>query len=85
METAKEMGDKTMMVTCPNCGKRYDDEFRWTLCPHEFFAYSESIPVSVSTSDPNADVAKEQEKWMAQYRGVLWSMALVLFFGARDE
>ena len=23
-----------MIVTCPDCGKRYDDESRWTICPH---------------------------------------------------
>lgn len=24
-----------MNVTCPDCGKRYDDADRLTLCPHE--------------------------------------------------
>ena len=23
-----------MMVLCPKCGLRYDDESRWTICPH---------------------------------------------------
>lgn len=23
-----------MLVDCPNCQKRYDDEVRWTICPH---------------------------------------------------
>jgi len=23
-----------MLVMCPTCGKRYDDEHRWTICPH---------------------------------------------------
>jgi hypothetical protein len=27
-----------MIVTCPECHRRYDDEFRWTICPHETFA-----------------------------------------------
>lgn len=28
-----------MIVTCTRgCGRRFDDEFRWTICPHETFA-----------------------------------------------
>lgn len=27
-----------MIVYCLTCRKRYDDEFRWTLCPHNTFA-----------------------------------------------
>lgn len=27
-----------MIVQCLICMKRYDDEFRWTLCPHNTFA-----------------------------------------------
>jgi len=23
-----------MIVTCPDCWNRYDDEYRWTICPH---------------------------------------------------
>jgi hypothetical protein len=23
-----------MIVTCEKCAKRFDDEFRWTICPH---------------------------------------------------
>jgi hypothetical protein len=23
-----------MIVTCPGCGKRFDDEACWILCPH---------------------------------------------------
>jgi hypothetical protein len=23
-----------MLVSCPDCKNRYDDEFRWTICPH---------------------------------------------------
>lgn len=23
-----------MIQICEMCGKRYDDEFQWTLCPH---------------------------------------------------
>ena len=23
-----------MVVTCPKCNARYDDEYRWTICPH---------------------------------------------------
>jgi len=26
-----------MIVTCPKCGKVYDDTFRLTYCPHEKF------------------------------------------------
>lgn len=26
-----------MIVTCSECGKRYDDVYRWTYCPHEYF------------------------------------------------
>jgi len=24
-----------MVVTCPDCGKVYDDARRWTICPHQ--------------------------------------------------
>jgi hypothetical protein len=27
-----------MIVQCPQCGLAYNDEFRWTICPHETFA-----------------------------------------------
>jgi hypothetical protein len=27
-----------MIVGCLNCGRDYDDEFRWSICPHETFA-----------------------------------------------
>lgn len=23
-----------MIVTCEQCGRRFDDEHRWTICPH---------------------------------------------------
>lgn len=26
-----------MIVYCPKCEYYYDDEFRWTLCPHATF------------------------------------------------
>lgn len=25
------------LVTCPKCGKTYDDLNRWTYCPHDKF------------------------------------------------
>lgn len=27
-----------MIVTCPKCEARYDDTYRWTICPHGTFA-----------------------------------------------
>jgi hypothetical protein len=27
-----------MTVICKKCGALFDDEFRWTFCPHETFA-----------------------------------------------
>lgn len=27
-----------MIVECEKCLLYYDDEFRWTICPHETFA-----------------------------------------------
>lgn len=27
-----------MIVECSKCHTRYDDEYRWTICPHETFA-----------------------------------------------
>jgi hypothetical protein len=27
-----------MIVECPKCHTRYDDAYRWTICPHETFA-----------------------------------------------
>lgn len=27
-----------MIVTCEKCGRRFDDEFRVTYCPHDTFA-----------------------------------------------
>lgn len=27
-----------MTIECGNCGARFDDEFRTTICPHETFA-----------------------------------------------
>lgn len=27
-----------MTVSCPTCLCRFDDEFRWTICPHDTFA-----------------------------------------------
>ena len=27
-----------MIVKCIACKRCYDDEFRWTICPHETFA-----------------------------------------------
>ncbi len=26
-----------MIVKCPECRWYFDDEFRWTFCPHETF------------------------------------------------
>lgn len=26
-----------MTVTCGECGRTYDDVYRWTFCPHETF------------------------------------------------
>ncbi len=26
-----------MTVTCPKCGKSYDDTYHWTYCPHDYF------------------------------------------------
>ena len=30
-----------MVVRCAECGKRFDDEFRWTNCPHDTFAVND--------------------------------------------
>ena len=27
-----------MIVQCSKCNLKFDDEFRWTICPHETFA-----------------------------------------------
>lgn len=27
-----------MIVTCSTCRRRFDDEYRWTICPHDTFA-----------------------------------------------
>jgi hypothetical protein len=27
-----------MMVTCSKCDRRFDDEYRWTICPHNSLA-----------------------------------------------
>ena len=27
-----------MIVLCDGCGMWYDDEYRWTICPHQTFA-----------------------------------------------
>jgi len=27
-----------MIVRCQKCNKGFDDQFRWTICPHETFA-----------------------------------------------
>ena len=27
-----------MVRECSECGAKYDDEYRWTICPHETFA-----------------------------------------------
>jgi hypothetical protein len=27
-----------MIIQCSDCKKHYDDEFRWTQCPHNTFA-----------------------------------------------
>lgn len=27
-----------MIVMCEECGKRFDDEYRTTICPHDTFA-----------------------------------------------
>jgi hypothetical protein len=24
-----------MLVRCEECGRRFDDEYRWTMCPHD--------------------------------------------------
>jgi hypothetical protein len=26
-----------MIVECLKCGKRYDDVYHWTYCPHDYF------------------------------------------------
>lgn len=31
-----------MIRFCPDCKATYDDEFRWTICPHETFAANDS-------------------------------------------
>ena len=27
-----------MIVACDHCMRSFDDEFRWTICPHDTFA-----------------------------------------------
>jgi hypothetical protein len=27
-----------MIIQCEKCKKHFDDEYRWTICPHETFA-----------------------------------------------
>lgn len=33
-----------MIVLCPKCECRYDDEFRWTICPHNPLYFSHDEP-----------------------------------------
>lgn len=33
-----------MIVTCEECGKRYDDESRWTICPHNSLNVAHDTP-----------------------------------------
>jgi hypothetical protein len=32
-----------MIVQCPDCKRRFDDEFRTTICPHETFAANDGL------------------------------------------
>ncbi len=33
-----------MIVTCETCGLRYDDESRWTICPHNSLSVAHNTP-----------------------------------------
>jgi hypothetical protein len=33
-----------MTVFCEACGKRYDDESRWTICPHNSLNVANNTP-----------------------------------------
>lgn len=33
-----------MFVLCDKCGKRYDDEYRWTICPHNSLNVAHDTP-----------------------------------------
>jgi hypothetical protein len=47
-----------MVVMCNECGRGYDDEFRWTICPHRHLDENPrpSAAESSSMSDENKDV-----------------------------
>jgi hypothetical protein len=55
-----------MIVTCQKCQARFDDEYRWTICPHETFAANDGQnnfahhPESYLTADERtSDLKKE--------------------------
>ena len=33
-----------MIVTCEKCGNRFDDETRWTICPHNSLNVAHDTP-----------------------------------------
>jgi hypothetical protein len=33
-----------LIVRCEQCGERYDDEFRWTVCPHNSIEVAHDTP-----------------------------------------
>jgi hypothetical protein len=37
-------GERLMVVTCSNCQKRFDDEYRWTICPHNSLTVAYDAP-----------------------------------------
>jgi hypothetical protein len=46
-----------MVVECPDCGLRYDDVYRLTLCPHDRFEMATAVYrgaefVGIATSVP---------------------------------
>lgn len=34
-----------MTVTCYKCGVTYDDTYRWTYCPHDYFEMNTTVGV----------------------------------------
>ena len=85
-----------MIVTCPTCATRYDDESRWTVCPHNSLNVAHDTPYCRRHDLYNCQVCKQLAEGREAMKGeprrpvdlsrgelMILRNALILAFGNR--
>ena len=58
-----------MIIQCGDCGRRFDDEYRWTICPHETFAANDGRNNFAHHPESHLDSANARPILERQQRG----------------